>query len=190
MQADRFCFGPKILGQSKAIWFGLLIIRTKAKHFDLVQKCSYRKQIVSVWPKNSGTKQSNLIWSENCLGQNRTFLYNPKTYTSKAKHFDLVQKCSYRKQIVSVWPKNSGSKQSNLIWSGNCLGQNRTFLYNPKTYRSKQNVLIWSTYYRNESKMFWFGPLIVGTKAKQFAFARVPLTMLLIYLKFGKSALN
>ncbi len=77
-----------------------------------------------------------------------------------------------------------------LIWSGNCLGQNRTFLYNPKTYRSKQNVLIWSTYYRNESKMFWFGPLIVGTKAKQLGFARVPLTMLLIYLKFGKSALN
>ena len=64
---------------------------------------------------------------------------------TKAKHFDLVQKCSNRKQILSLFfPKNSGTKQSNLIWSGNCLGQNRTFLCNPKTYRLKQNVSIWS----------------------------------------------
>jgi hypothetical protein len=62
--------------------------------------------------------------------------------------------------------------------------------FQSKTYRSKRNVLIWSTYYRNESKTFWFGPFIVGTKEKQFAFARVPLTMLPTYLKFGKSALN
>ncbi len=112
----------------------------------------------------------------------------------EAKTLDLVCLLSERKQNILIWsknvliasksfpfwPKNSGRKQSNLIWSGNCLGQKRMFLYNPKSYRSKQNVLIWSTYYRNESKTFWFGPLIVGTKAKQFAFARVPLTMLLI----------
>ena len=67
------------MDRSKNFRFGMLIIGTEAKHFDLVQKCSYRKQIVLFWPKNSGTKQSNLIWSGNCLGQNRAFLYNPKT---------------------------------------------------------------------------------------------------------------
>jgi hypothetical protein len=89
------------------------MIGKKAKHFDLVQKCSYRKQIVSVWPKNSGTKQSNLIWSGNCLGQNRMFLYNPKTYRSKAKHFDLVHLLSERKQNV-------------LIWSAYCRNKSKT----------------------------------------------------------------
>jgi hypothetical protein len=36
------------MDRSKNFRFGMLIIGTKAKHFDLVQKCSYRKQIVSV----------------------------------------------------------------------------------------------------------------------------------------------
>ncbi len=78
---------------------------------------------------------------------------------TKAKHFDLVQKYSYRKQIVSVLAQNSGTKQSNLICSRNCLGQNRTFLYNPKTYRSKQNIM--------------FDPLIIETKAKRLNMVRL-----------------
>ncbi len=73
-----------------------------------------------------------------------------------------------RKQIVFVLAQKFGTKQSNLIWSGNCLGQNRTFLFNPKTYRSKQNVLIWSTYYQYKRKTFGFGPLIVGRKKKSW----------------------
>jgi hypothetical protein len=119
-------------------------------------------------------------------------------YRNESKRFDLVCSLSERKQTLliwyikncvasksfSFWPKNSGTKQSNLIWSGNCLRQSRTFLFNPKTNRieakyidlvrllseRKQNVLIWSAYYRNESKTFWFGPLIIGTKAKQLQF--------------------
>ena len=61
-----------------------------------------------------------------------------------------------------------GQKQSNLIWSGNCLGQNRTLLYNPQTYRSKQNVLIWSTYYRNESKTFQSVPKLFKIELERF----------------------
>jgi hypothetical protein len=48
----------------------LLIIGTKAKHLDLVQKCSYRKQIVSVLAQK--------FWYE-------------------AKQFDLVLKLSWAK---------------------------------------------------------------------------------------------
>jgi hypothetical protein len=36
------------MDRSKNFRFGMLIIGTKAKHFDLVQKYSYRKQIVLV----------------------------------------------------------------------------------------------------------------------------------------------
>jgi hypothetical protein len=42
----------------------LLIIGTKAKHFDLVQKCSYSKQIVSVLAQKFWyeAKQFDLVW--------------------------------------------------------------------------------------------------------------------------------
>jgi hypothetical protein len=39
------------MDRSKNFRFGMLIIGTKAKYFDLVQKCSYREQIVSVLAK-------------------------------------------------------------------------------------------------------------------------------------------
>jgi hypothetical protein len=99
----------------------------KAKHFDLVQNNFHYKQIVSVlarkfWDK---AKQFDLV------RQSRTFLFNPKQKEkrknfrfglliigTKAKHFDLVQKCSYRKPINSVlaqkfWYK---AKQFDLVW--------------------------------------------------------------------------
>jgi hypothetical protein len=42
----------------------LLFIGTKAKHFDLVQKCSYRKQIVSALAQKFWfeAKQFDLVW--------------------------------------------------------------------------------------------------------------------------------
>jgi hypothetical protein len=42
----------------------MLIIGTKAKHFDLVQKYSYRKQIVSVLAQKFWyeAKQFDLVW--------------------------------------------------------------------------------------------------------------------------------
>jgi hypothetical protein len=90
-----------------------------------------------------------------------------------AKYFDLVHKNCIASKSFSFWPKNSGTKQTNLIWSGYYPRQSRTFLFNPKTNRSKQNILIWSAYYQNESKRFWIGPLIIGTKAKQFDLLRI-----------------
>ena len=58
LQANRFRFGPKILGRSKAIWFGLEIVlgkierfyvnqklkKIETKCFDLVHLLSERKQ--------------------------------------------------------------------------------------------------------------------------------------------------
>ncbi len=38
LRADRFRFGPKILGQSKAIWFVLEIVVDKVERFYLIQK--------------------------------------------------------------------------------------------------------------------------------------------------------
>jgi hypothetical protein len=37
-QADHFRFGPKLLGRSKAIWFGLEIVLGKVKRIYLFQK--------------------------------------------------------------------------------------------------------------------------------------------------------
>jgi hypothetical protein len=52
------------MDRSKNFRFSMLIIGTKAKHFDLVQICSYRKQIASIlalkfWYK---AKQFDLVW--------------------------------------------------------------------------------------------------------------------------------
>jgi hypothetical protein len=61
----------------------MLIMGTKAKHLIWSKKFSYRKQIVSVLAQKFWyeAKQFDLVL--NCLGQNRAFLYNPKTYRSK-----------------------------------------------------------------------------------------------------------
>ncbi len=108
----------------------MLIIGTKAKHFDLVRLLSERKQNILIWskkifiasksfpfwPENSGTKQSNLIWSGNCLGQNRTFHYNPKTYRSK---------------------------QNVMIWSTYYRNESKTFWFGPIIVQRKKKKLIW-----------------------------------------------
>ncbi len=100
----------------------------------------------------------------------------------KAKRFDLVHLLLERKQTFwfgtkkknsasrafPFWPKNSGTKESNFIWSGNCLRLSRTFLFNPKSNRLKQNILIWFAYYRNESKTFWFGPKKMLSQSVRF----------------------
>jgi len=84
-----------------------LIIGTKAKRFDLVRLRSERKQ-------------NALVWSE----------------------FFCIKSSSF-----PFWPKSSGTKRTNLIWSRNCLRRSGTFLCNKKTYRSKQKVLISFPYY-------------------------------------------
>ncbi len=61
--------------ESKTFLFGQIIIGTKAKHFDLVQKDFYCKQIVSVLAQK--------FWD-------------------KAKQFDLVCKLSQAKQNVYI----------------------------------------------------------------------------------------
>jgi hypothetical protein len=38
LRADRFSFGPKILGQSKPFLFGLEIVLGKVERFYLIQK--------------------------------------------------------------------------------------------------------------------------------------------------------
>ncbi len=87
--------------------------------------------------------------------ESKTFWFGLLTIGTKAKHIDLVQKkFFFASRSFPFWPKNSGTQQSNLIWSRNCLRQSRKFLFNPKTNRSKQKVLIWSAYYRHESKTF------------------------------------
>ncbi len=76
--------------------------------------------------------------------ESKTFWFGLLTIGTKAKHFDLVHKKLFCTKSFLFWPKKSGTKQSNLIWSGKCPRQSRTFPFNPKTNRSKQNILIWS----------------------------------------------
>ncbi len=122
----RFDIEAYYRNESKTFWFGLLSIGTKAKNFDLVwyQQIFIASRSFSFWPKNSGTKQSNLIWSGNCLDRSKTFWFGRLIIGTKAKRFDLVLLLSERKQIV----------------------------------------LIWSSYFRNESKTIWFAPKIISAK--------------------------
>ncbi len=118
-------------------------------------------------------KQSNLIWSGNCFGQSRTFLFNPKTnrskrkvliwspyYRNESKTFWFGKKKSFlASRSFPFWLKNSGTEQSSLIWSGSFLGKlERLYLI--------QKL-------KDQSKMLWFGPLIIGTKAKRFDLVRL-----------------
>jgi|LakMenE01Jun11ns_1017448.scaffolds.fasta_scaffold9474344_1 hypothetical protein len=82
----------------------IFTIGTKAKHFDLVQKIYIASRSFPFLPKNSGTKQSNLIWSVNCLRQCRMILFKLKT-NIEAKGFDLVRLLSERKQNILIWSK-------------------------------------------------------------------------------------
>jgi hypothetical protein len=63
-KVERFYIIQKLIDRSKNFRFGLLIIGTKAKHFDLVQKCSYCKQIVSVFAQKFWyeAKKFDLVW--------------------------------------------------------------------------------------------------------------------------------
>ncbi len=71
-QANRFCFGLKILGQSKAIWFGLEIVLGKIEHFYIIQKLIDRNEPFWFGPHIIGTKakcfnlfQNYLKWNKN-----------------------------------------------------------------------------------------------------------------------------
>jgi hypothetical protein len=140
-QADRFHFDPKIMGRSKAIWFVLEIVLGKVEHNYLIQK-------LKDW--------------------NKTFWFGSLIIGTKAKHFDLAQKFFITSMSFLFLSKNSETKQSNLVWSGNCCRQSRTFLFllyiEAKRFdlvfflsERKQNVLIWFAYYMNERKEIWFG---------------------------------
>ena len=147
-QADCLSFGPKILGLNKAIWFGLefvlgkeehfyftqklmywiktfwfglLIIGTKTKHFEFVQNKLFHKQIVSILAQKfwDDAKQFEMVW--NCLKQNRTFLFNQKTY--RLKQNVLIWSAYYQNEsktfcLVQFVPER---QQNNLIWSKNYL---------------------------------------------------------------------
>ena len=73
---------------SKIFWFGLLIIRTKAKRFDLVCLLSQLKQNI-------------LIWSAYYRNESKTFWFGLLIIGTKAKQFDLLLKLSQQK--VSIW---------------------------------------------------------------------------------------
>ncbi len=103
----------------------------------------------------SEQKQNVLVWSAFYRNESKTYWFGPKNFFIASRSFPF-------------WAKISGTKQSNLIWSGNCFRQSRTFLFNPKTNRSKQKVLIWFPYYCDKSKIFWFGLLVLRIEAKYF----------------------
>ncbi len=86
MRANCFRFGPKSLGRSKAIWFGSLIIGTKAKCFDLFCLLSELKQII-------------FIWSAYYRNESKTFWFGLHIIGTKAKQFDLLLKLS---QLYSI----------------------------------------------------------------------------------------
>ena len=122
---NRDFFGPKMSSNDVA--------RLKTSNVNDIettgQTFRYRS-LLSEW------KQNVLVWSAYYRNESKTYWFVPKNFFFASRTFPF---CS----------KNSGTKQSNLIWSGNSLRQSRTFLFNPKTNRSKQKVFIWSAYYRN-----------------------------------------
>ncbi len=76
LQADHFCFGPKILGQSKGIWFDLEIVLGKIEHFYIIQKL---------------------------IDRSKTLWFDPLIIGTKAKRFDLVRLLSERKNKKLIW---------------------------------------------------------------------------------------
>ena len=76
---SSFLFGSKILGQSKAIWFGQEIVLRKVKRFYLIQK--------------------RIDWS-------KMFGFGPLIIGTKAKRFDLVRFLSEQKQNNLIWYEN------------------------------------------------------------------------------------
>ncbi len=99
MQANRFRFGPKILGRIKAIWFGSLIIGTKAKCFDLVCFLSELKQII-------------LIWSAYYRNESKTFWFGLHIIGTKAKQFDFLLKLC---QLYSI-RRFLFDPKTNFLW--------------------------------------------------------------------------
>ncbi len=117
LRADRFPFGPKILGRSKVIWFGLEIVLCKVERFYLIQKLIDRSKrfwfgslIIGTKAKHfdlvcllSELKQNILIWSAYYRNKSKTFCFGLLIIATKAKHFDLVCLLSERKQNVLIW---------------------------------------------------------------------------------------
>jgi hypothetical protein len=87
-QANRFRFGLKILGQSKAIWFGLEIVLGKIERFYIIQKL---------------------------IDRNKTFWFGPLIIGTKAKRFDLVRLLSERKQNNLICSENYLSIQFDTV---------------------------------------------------------------------------
>ncbi len=76
LQANCFHFGPKILGQSKAIWFGLEIVLGKIERFYIIRKL---------------------------IDQNKTLWFDPLIIGTKAKRFDLVRLLSeWKKKLIWI----------------------------------------------------------------------------------------
>ena len=72
---------------SKIFWFGLLIIGTKAKCFDLVCLLSQLKQNI-------------LIWSAYYQNESKTFWFGLLIIGTKEKQFDLLLKWSQQKVSI------------------------------------------------------------------------------------------
>ncbi len=112
----RFDIEAYYRNESKTFWYGLLIIGTKAKFFDLVQNFCYCKQIVFIlaykfWDeakhfdliwKLSWSKQNILIWSAYYQNENKTFWFGPLIIGTKAKQFDFLWKLSQRKRLHAL----------------------------------------------------------------------------------------
>ncbi len=78
-QAVRLYLGPTILGQSKAIWFGLEIVLGNVECFFLIQKL---------------------------IDRSKTLWFGLLIIGTRAKRFDLVCLLSERKQNIFIWFEN------------------------------------------------------------------------------------
>jgi hypothetical protein len=89
-QANRFCFGLKILGQSKAIWFGLEIVLGKIERFYIIQKLKDRNKMFWFGPLIIGTKAKRFNLFQNYLNWIGTFWRFLKYFKS-----DRIKYCEY-----------------------------------------------------------------------------------------------
>jgi hypothetical protein len=93
-QANRFCFSLKILGQSKAIWFGLEIVLGKIERFHIIQKLKDRNKMFLFGPLIIGTKAKRFNLFQNYLNWIGTFWRFLKYFKS-----DRIKYCEY----IQLW---------------------------------------------------------------------------------------
>jgi hypothetical protein len=122
-------------------WFGLLIISTKAKHFDLVCLLSERKQNVLIWSAYYRNKSKTIWFAPKIISAEGFYLIHTYMYLSTSKlYISKIKKVAdspYRWVGESPTPRISESGSRYLIYNKlqNLISQKVIKLFEQKFQR-------------------------------------------------------